>query len=107
MFQTGCAIYDYSLYTQLAHLWAWLITSSHMTLWVNAVMHICTCLQVYISGRTPNFYSYNPFLLQKNTLLAKAFTLSTANMHDVFECLGIHAYASIMIGSNSSQWGMI
>ena len=36
----------------------------------------------------------------KDILLAKALTLSTASMHDDFECLGIQVYAYTKIGSD-------
>ena len=52
MFQTNCTTYDYSLYTQPACLWVWLITSSYMILLAKATIHICTCLKLYISGRS-------------------------------------------------------
>ena len=43
----------------------------------------------------------------KHTLLAEALTPSTANMHDFFKCLGIHAYVSKMAGNDGTQWDKI
>ena len=42
-----------------ANLWVWLITLSYITLLVSVIIHICACLQLYVSGRTPNSYHYN------------------------------------------------
>ena len=96
IFWTKCTTYGYSLYTQLAHLWVWLITSSSMTLLVNATIHICTYLQVYISGGNTKHLTLYPLPFTKDTLSAEALTLFNANMHDVFKHLGIciHVYTT-------------
>ena len=79
---------------------------SHMTYLVNATIHVCTCLWLYIGGGTPNL-SIHPLSFIKDTLSAKAFTLPTANMHSVFKHLSIHAYAYYDDWQYGSQWDMI
>ena len=106
MSQMNCATCDYSLYTQPAHLWAWPFTS-YMTLLVNTILHICTYLQFNIGGKNTELLSSHPLPFTTDTLSAKTLMPSTANMHDVFECLGTCAYASTMTGSANTQWDII
>ena len=94
----NCATYDYSLYTWPAQLWAWLMILAYMTLLV-----ICACLQLYAGGGNSNLLSFHPFLFTKDALSAKALTLSTAGMTDVFRHFGVHMH--IFLDSRSdTQW---
>ena len=51
MFQTDCAAYEYSLYTQPACLWAWLITLAYMALLVHTtLLYVHACNYIYQLG---------------------------------------------------------
>ena len=60
-------------------------------------IYIHTCSQFYTGGGNTRPLSLNPLPFIKDTLSAKALTLSTAIMDDTFECHGIHTYANDII----------
>ena len=61
----------------------------------------------YIGGEITKLLSLHPLLFTKDTLLAKVLMLSTVNMYDVHEHLGICTDVSMTAGSDSTLPGMI
>ena len=73
-----------------------------MTLLVHTTIYICTCLQLYSGEGNTKLLSLHPLPFTKDTLLAKALTLSMANM----DYIHAHDTISVMALSGTS-FGMI
>ena len=93
MFQTGCMLYGYQF-----------INTTCMPMGVANYIIIydligqCYYTHIYMLAiiSVEGFlhpYHYIPFPLQRYKMLAETLMPSTINTDDVFECLGIHAYA--------------
>ena len=71
-----------------------------MKLLVNAIIHICTCLQLFISRRNNELLSLHLLLFYRRHMMGEALMVSTAIMHDV--SLGLYTYISTSVCSDGT-----
>ena len=90
--QTNCTTYDYILYTQLAHIWAWLILIViYYPIGCQHNTHIYMFDIIYHCQNTSPMQNLiiTSLSFYRDTLSAEAFTHSMANLHHVFKPLSI------------------